>query len=135
MPVDVDLASLDEAIEKFHNQHEREYTYRRDGAAIEIYQLGLRAIGITPKPELPHYPLSGASVEPEPFTRRPVTFDELDEPVTTPIFQRDALRAGTVIQGPAIIDQFDSTIVVPPGVIAKVDEYLIVRLHLTQDPS
>ena len=135
VPVDVGLASLDEAIAKFHDQHEREYTYRREDAPIEIYQLGLRAIGITPKPELPHYPLSGASVAPEPFTRRPVTFDELDEPVATPIFQRDALRAGTVIHGPAIIDQFDSTIVVPPDVIAKVDEYLIIRLHLTEGPS
>jgi len=135
VPVDVSLASLDEAITKFHDQHEREYAYRRDGAAVEIYQLRLRAIGITPKPELRHYPLSGSGLTPEPLTRRPVTFDELDEPVETPIFHRDNLPAGTVIRGPAIIDQFDSTIVVPPGVLANVDEHLIIRLHLTEGLS
>jgi N-methylhydantoinase A len=134
VPVDAGLASLDEAIAKFHDQHEREYSYRRDGAAVEIYQLGLRAVGITPKPELKRHP-PAADATPEPFTRRPVKFDELDEPVETSIFHRDALAAGTEIGGPAIIDQFDSTIVVPPGVIAKVDEYLIIRLHLPDDPS
>jgi N-methylhydantoinase A len=132
VPVDRSLASLDEVTAKFHDQHEREYAYRRDGAAIEIYQLGLRAIGITPKPELQRHPLTGVGVVPEPFTRRPVKFDELDEPVDTPIYHRDTLPAGTVIEGPAIIDQFDSTTVVPPGVIADVDEYLIIRLHITE---
>jgi N-methylhydantoinase A len=132
VPVDRSLASLDEAIAKFHDQHEREYAYRRDGAPVEIYQLGLRAIGITPKPQLKQYQLGRAGVAPEPFTRRPVKFDELDEPVETPVFHRDSLSAGTDLRGPAIIDQFDSTTVVPPGVIAKVDEYLIIRLHLTE---
>jgi N-methylhydantoinase A len=135
VPVDAGLASLEEALTAFHDQHEREYTYRRDGAAVEIYQLGLRAIGVTPKPELKQHPLTGAGVTPEPLTRRPVRFDELDEAVETPIFHRDDLPAGTEIQGPAIIDQFDSTIVVPPGVRAEVDEYLIIKLHLTEGLS
>lgn len=135
VPVDANLASLDQALAAFHDQHEREYTYRRDGAAVEIYQLGLRAIGVTPKPELKQHPLTGAGVTPEPLTRRPVKFDELEEAVDTPIFHRDDLPAGTEIHGPAIIDQFDSTIVVPPGVRAEVDEYLIIKLHLTEGLS
>jgi N-methylhydantoinase A len=135
VPVDAGMASLDEAVAKFHAQHEREYTYRRDGAAVEIYQLGLRAIGITPKPEFKQLPLSGAGIAPEPLTVRPVKFDEVDEPVQTPIFDRNRLPAGTVIDGPAIIDQFDSTTVVPPGVTASVDQYLIIHLHLTEGLS
>jgi N-methylhydantoinase A len=135
VPVESGLASLQEVTAKFHDQHEREYAYRRDGAPIEIYQLGLRAIGITPNPELRRHELTGVGVTPEPFTRRPVKFDELDEPVETPIFHRDALPAGVVIHGPAIIDQFDSTTVVPPGLIARVDEYLIICLHLTEGLS
>ena len=135
VPVDVGMASLDEAVAKFHDEHAREYTYRRDGAAVEIYQLGLRAIGITPKPELRRYPLSGLGIAPQPFALRPVKFDEMDEPVETPIFHRESLPAGTVIHGPAIIDQFDSTTVVPPGIIANVDEYLIIRLHLMEGLS
>ena len=35
-----------------------------------------------------------------------------------------------VIEGPAIIEERESTIVVPPGMIADVDAYANVRLHL-----
>jgi N-methylhydantoinase A len=135
VPVGADLGSLDDAIAMFHDQHEREHAYRRDGAAVEIYQLGLRAIGITPKPELKTYPLDGDGRAPEPYTRRRVRFDELDEAVETPIFRREDLPAGTRLEGPAIIDQFDSTIVVPPGVRGEVDEHLIIKLHLTEARS
>jgi N-methylhydantoinase A len=135
VPVDHDLPSLDEAVAKFHEQHEVEYTYRRDDAPVEIYQLALRAIGVTPKPELKRHEMSGDGRPPEPVAVRPVKFDELDEPVDTPIFNREALGAGTAILGPAVIDQFDSTTVVPAGVTAQIDEQLIIRLHLTEAQS
>jgi N-methylhydantoinase A len=112
VPVASGLRSLDEAVTKFHAQHEREYTYRRDDAAVEIYQLGVRAIGITPKPELRRYAVDGTG-SPEPSAHRLVTFDELEAPAETPVFERAALPAGTVIHGPAVIDQFDSTTLVP----------------------
>src|SRR5690349_16801729 len=43
---------LEEAMATFHAEHERAYSYRRDGSPVEIYRLSLRAVGITPKPEL-----------------------------------------------------------------------------------
>ena len=135
VPVGADLGSLDEAIAKFHEQHEIEYTYRRDDAPVEIYQLALRAIGITPKPELKRHDVRDGADPPEAATTRSVKFDELDEPVDTPIFHREDLPAGTAIPGPAVIDQFDSTTVVPPGVTAQVDEHLIIRLHLPEARS
>ena len=46
----VDMTAL---VARFHEEHEREFAYKReDGAPVEIYQLALRAVGITPKPEL-----------------------------------------------------------------------------------
>jgi N-methylhydantoinase A/oxoprolinase/acetone carboxylase beta subunit len=43
--------------------------------------------------------------------------------VDCPIYERDRLRAGNRIQGPAVIEQADSTIVVPPSFNAVVDAH------------
>lgn len=128
--VDGPITSLDEAIARFHAEHKREYTYSREDAPVEIYQLQLQATGVTPKPDLarqervPH--------RPEPYERRDVVFDD-PAPVSTGLFRRDKLRAGAEIDGPAIVEQLDSTIVVPPGVSAEVDEYLMIRMTVPME--
>ena len=48
----------------------------------------------------------------------------------TPIYDRDKLKAGAVIEGPAIIEQLDSTILVPPGLKAKVDPSLTIVIDV-----
>ena len=120
----VDLA---DSVARFHAEHERSYNYRRDGAPVEIYRLGLRAVGLTPKPELRRHELNGAGAA----TRgsRPVHFDTVGGPVETPLYLRSELPAGARVEGPAIIDQFDSTTVVPPGWRAEVDEWLNIRMR------
>jgi len=42
---------------------------------------------------------------------------------------RGDLAAGARLQGPAIVDQLDSTTLVPPGWRAEVDEWLNIRMH------
>lgn len=51
----------------------------------------------------------------------------------TPVYNRDALGPGMEIAGPAIINQLDSTTVVPPETRAEIDEWLNIRIHLTGD--
>src|SRR6185436_14755888 len=41
----------------------------------------------------------------------------------TPFYERELLRAGDRIAGPAIIEQYDTTTVVPPGLTAEVDRF------------
>lgn len=121
--------ALAEAIERFHEQHEREYSFRRDEVPVQIYQLGLTAIGVTPKPTFaPH----DATAKPAPAPRetRAVYFDG-HRWLDTPIYDRTTLPAGTQLSGPAVIDQLDSTTVVPPGARAEIDEWLNIRIHLT----
>jgi N-methylhydantoinase A len=120
---------LEAAVNLFHNEHEREYNYRRDGAAVEIYQLNVRAIGITPKPEFKRHEVSNE--KPSPASRRPVYFDEPAEALDTPVYDRVDLPAGCTIPGPAIVDQLDATTVVPPGWSAEVDEWLNLRMSKT----
>jgi N-methylhydantoinase A len=115
-------------LERFHAEHGREYSYRRDGYPVEIHGIGVRGIGVTPKPELPRHPLSPGSV---PVVRsREVVFSSEEGPIETPIVNRDDLSAGTIVEGPAVIEQFDSTILVPPRRRAELDEWANVRIDL-----
>jgi N-methylhydantoinase A len=127
--VDRPLVGLDAAVARFHEEHEREFSYRRDEAPVEIYQLQLVAVGATPKPAFARHDADGKGrLTPE--ETRPVWFDELDDPVETPVYHRESLPAGTRLTGPAIIDQLDSTTLVPPDVEAEVDEWLNIRMHI-----
>ncbi len=128
-------ASIDDAVAAFHDEHEREFTYRRDQAPVEIYQLGLRAIGVTPKPEFTPKELTGRDKPAQPYTTRPAKWDEFTEMVATPIFKRPMLEPGQLIEGPAVIEGFDSTVVVPPNVTAEVDEWGIIRMQILETHS
>jgi N-methylhydantoinase A len=128
VPVGSPLTSLDQAVETFHAEHEREHNYRRDDAPVEIYRLNVRAVGVTPKPEFTRHELNGS--RPQPVTTRQVLFDEQDQWLETPIFQRHSLDAGTTLEGPAIVEQLDTTVLIPPGIRAQVDEWLNIRMHI-----
>jgi N-methylhydantoinase A/oxoprolinase/acetone carboxylase beta subunit len=43
--------------------------------------------------------------------------------VPTRYYERSALKAGNRLTGPAIVNQYDSTTVIPPGISAHVDRF------------
>ncbi|WFS26648.1 hydantoinase/oxoprolinase family protein [Rhizobium rhododendri] len=117
----VSIASL---IDTFHAEHEREFNYRRDEAPVAIFRVAIKAIGLVPKAELPKYPVRDHA--PAPLGRRAVWFD--GKSYDAAIYQREVLEAGATISGPAIVEQFDSTTVVPPGMSARVDAFLNILI-------
>ncbi len=121
------VESLDDLVSRFHDEHERQHTYKREETPVEIYQLKVTAIGLTPKPELPREEVE--EHEPEPLTHRDVVFG--DEGATrTAIHDREDLRPGARIEGPAIVEQLDTTVVIPPGDAAEVDGYSNLLIHV-----
>ncbi len=48
----------------------------------------------------------------------------------TPVYERDALKPGQTVEGPAIIDAPDSTMLVHPGQSARMDEHRNITLTL-----
>ncbi|RFC68942.1 MULTISPECIES: hydantoinase/oxoprolinase family protein [Mesorhizobium] len=111
---------------RFHVEHEREYSFRRDDAPISFFRLGLKATGLVPKAKLKEH--KPESRKPEPKLFRTVWFDE--KPHETPVYERDDLPSGFTFKGPAIVEQFDSTTVVPPGTSATVDKLLNILIHI-----
>lgn len=130
VPMGTGAGALKRAVQTFHEQYEREFSFRQDGAPVEVYQLHLTAIGKTPKPAF--RPAEVVKQElPEPKERREVYFGTHGW-LTTPVFDRDELAAGTTFVGPAIINQLDSTTLVPPATRAEIDEWLNIRIYLEE---
>ena len=122
--------ALAEAVETFHEQHEREFAFSQKDQPVEVYQLHLTAIGKTPKPSFK--PAVELNADPgTPREIRPVYFGALGW-VDTPVFDRDDMPAGAMFSGPAVIDQFDSTTVIPPNTTAVIDEWMNILIHLEE---
>ena len=113
--------------EAFHGRHSEIYGYSAAGESVEIVNVRLRAIGAIPKPRLAE---SGARAEvAEPVGRRLVYFEGSDSWLETPVYERGDLGPGSAVEGPSIIEQYDSTTVVYPGWMASVDGYGVLRLR------
>jgi N-methylhydantoinase A len=104
----------------FEREHRRRYGFDLD-SPIEIATLRVVGRGMTP--DLPQAPGRAGDVSLADAVDRhePVVFDGESRP--TPIYDRDHLRAGHLIDGPAIVVQDDSTVVIEPGYTGAVDEY------------
>ncbi|GAB4269796.1 MAG: hydantoinase/oxoprolinase family protein [Deferrisomatales bacterium] len=129
IPAGRPLESLEAAVETFHAEHQREYAFSNPQGAVQIYGLRVKAVGAVPKPGLKKHPLR-VGAEPTAAGTRPVYFAEAGGYVATPIYDRPTLPPGATLTGPAIVEQLDSTVVIPPGVEARVDEYLNLILDV-----
>lgn len=102
----------------FHVRHGRRYGHAHPAAPVEIVNLRVRAVGPTPPLA---FELLPAASDPDPaparLAVRPAWFESGGElqALPTTIFDRDALRAGHTLAGPAIVVQLDATTAVPPG--------------------
>ena len=123
------LQSLDAAVAKFHEDHGREHNYSRPGAPVEVYRLQIKATGLVRKAEFAKVARrTGKALAP--VGERMVRFEEHPKPMKTRIFDRAHLAPGDVIEGPAIIEQLNSTTLVPPGINAEVDPYLTIIMRV-----
>ncbi|WP_017755080.1 hydantoinase/oxoprolinase family protein [Calidifontibacillus oryziterrae] len=112
--------SLEDTIEAFHQEHEREFAFSDRNQAVEIYGLQLTAIGTAPKPEFQKHEAVG-SLEDALKEVREVYFDTGFIP--TNVYDREKIPVTSRVLGPAIVEQLDATTVIPPGFTAVVDEY------------
>jgi N-methylhydantoinase A len=123
-----EVPSTPEAIariaERYGNDYEREFGYRLDAdiATVEIVNARTAAIGLATPAELTPRSIPGG--EAEPIDTRPVYFDDAGDFIETPIYARSVLAPGASIDGPAIVEQMDTTILIPPNSRARVDSRL-----------
>jgi N-methylhydantoinase A len=73
------------------------------------------------KAALPDQPAGDADPSGAVIGTRDVWYPETRAFSETTLYARDRLRPGMTFEGPAIVEQMDTTTLVPPGVIARVD--------------
>jgi N-methylhydantoinase A len=115
-----DLARVQE---EFRDLYEKSYGIRQ-AYPVQLVNFRCRVTGVVPKLEFArHAPLDGG---PERALKnsRAVHFRRAGGFVDTQVYARDRLGAGDVIAGPAVIEEPDSTTIVPPGYRATVGDYL-----------
>ncbi len=118
-PVHVDK-SINHILERFHIEHEREYNYCDKRQKVEVYALRVIGVGLLKKPPLPKITRSGSAADALKTTRNVFINGEY---VKFNIYDREKLGYGAKIEGPAIVEQMDTTVLLVPGDVAEVDEY------------
>ena len=114
---------VEEILERFHDAHVRNYGYASRDNAVEVVNLRVTALASMPRPDLAHDAKdAGGDLSLALIGQRNVYFRNELKP--TCIYDRSGLRPGDVIEGPAIVEQLDSTTVVWEHQTATVDNYL-----------
>ncbi|MBE2314949.1 hydantoinase/oxoprolinase family protein [Solirubrobacter sp. CPCC 204708] len=100
----------DDLEERFNELHEQLYGFRMPNTASEIVNLRAVGTGDRPQPELPEEDPVEAMLEPGTHAR-------------------SELHPGSIVPGPSIITEFDSTTVVLDGYVAEVDRFFNILIR------
>jgi len=120
---DVDLRGERDTVQqevedRFHRRHQELYDFSQPGYPVELISLTLTAIGLSPQLRFrvdEDGGGRGATAEIEPIARRLARFDRGSRAVDTPVYAGEAFRSGQSVESPAIIEEPNTTIAVPPG--------------------
>ena len=125
----ITIESLQQMKQEFFKVHEMNYGYYNADAPIQFVNFRCEAIGVVQKPNLTE--LTDEMVDPSvaEICRRLVYFEESDLPIECPVYDRAKFGKTEKVNGPCIVEQMDSTTVIPPNTYFSVDKYgnLLVR--------
>jgi N-methylhydantoinase A len=101
-----------EALRRFEDEYARVYGLSIGGIPVEV--VTWRVAVYAPAPALDQRGAAPAGEAQQP-RHRLAHFGRNTPPVEVPVFERQALAVGTVIDGPAVVEQRDTTTVLRPG--------------------
>jgi N-methylhydantoinase A len=127
VPADMNDVGLGSLIGDFEREYERTYRHRLSDEPIEIVTLRVTLTAV--KPERLRFELVEEDGAPAGPVHRAAYFGPGVGFIETPVHRRSELMLGT-LPGPVLIDEYDTTIVVPPGVTATLTQRGDVVLRL-----
>ncbi|MBI4640729.1 MAG: hydantoinase/oxoprolinase family protein [Candidatus Tectomicrobia bacterium] len=107
--------------ESFHALHQQIYGYANAEKPVEVVNLRLKAIGQTEKMPIVKGKPGGSDPSKALIGEKEIVFSSTA--YKSGMYDRDRLDVGNEVRGPALITEFSATTVIPPGFIAKVDEF------------
>ncbi len=120
--------TLEQLLESFHARHREFYGYDMPEQEVEIVNLRLTVTAARAVPPA-EQPYSGGNLVRALAETRSVWFPETGF-TSTPVYKRELLPAGTSFDGPLIIEQMDTTTVVPPKSKFRIDATGTMHLEL-----
>ena len=104
----------------FHARYEQIYGYADKSAPVKLLEARVQIVGITHKPGFEN--LSPHRTDQElPVEKRVIREDRLNREAT--VLQRASLAPGDTFHGPAVVEQYDTTVYVPDGFQVTVDAW------------
>jgi N-methylhydantoinase A len=110
---------ISETLDRFHEKHLKQYAHKNPERDVEFVNGRVSAIGLMNAPPLSAGKNNAKALAPGML--RPVYVDEVKGFVDTPVYERSNIAIGTRIEGPAIIEQIDTTVVIHPGQTVETD--------------
>lgn len=120
VPVHRSEDSIDDVVGRFEDLYEQRYGHSRTGNPIEIVTLRATVSGRVPRPDLTTVAAHTGTVDSALKSRRPVYFDDRWHKDCA-VYRRERLGSGVRLAGPAIVEEYGSTTVVPPHWLVSVD--------------
>jgi N-methylhydantoinase A len=111
----------------FHRRHLAAYGHANEAGAIELVNARLTAWGVVDTPALDRYRSETRHLDEALRETRRVWFAGAEGPC--PIWERERLPAGAAFAGPAIVEEFGATTVIPPGWRGGLDPHGNIRLE------
>ncbi|MBX2884604.1 MAG: hydantoinase B/oxoprolinase family protein [Granulosicoccus sp.] len=119
LPLEIQFGSESEMRERFEAAHKQRYGFSAGDRDLVIESIGVEAIGTSDAPE--ETPSAVVGDTPEPLTL--VTMVSEGKSVEVPLYDRETLTTGAVLQGPAIIKEQTATTIVEAGWNATIDPW------------
>lgn len=113
---------LARAVCAFHDAHEALHTFSNREDPAHLMNLRLEAVVEVDSPPLRRLPFAGENASGALRTKRKVYFEETGGFCDTPIYEGSRVGCGNVMQGPCVIEEPATTLVVYPGQTARLTE-------------
>jgi N-methylhydantoinase A len=126
----ITTVELEACAERYVEIHHREHALTLPDRPVEVHGLTATAIGITEKLNIRPSAQTGRA-DAALIGARNVFWREVDNWTETKIYNREGLFSGASIEGPAIVEQLDSTTVIPQGMTAQIDQYRNLVINVT----
>jgi N-methylhydantoinase A len=114
--------TITSAVAAFHEAHAQRYGYAMPDEPVETVNLRVRGRGVGAAPQLPSAPLAGSDAGAAWLADHLVWFNP-DGPTPASFYDRSRLQPGNRFAGPAVVLQYDATVLVTPGWQARVDRH------------
>lgn len=119
----------------FDAEHLRKFVHNAPDLHVELVNVRLTARKAMPSFSMAEQPAGGKSPKAALVSHRRCFFNETGWVEEVPIFNRDLIKCGNQIVGPAIVEQEDSTVVICPGQVAEADKFGNLILRIAEAPK